>query len=193
MRIAIPEEHQAFPTAYVRKSYAPDIVLAGMRFSDATYANSKLSLREFEGARIRTAHINGCVLCLNWRSARDLPAYRKAIGKALDHSIAERGDAVPDEAFYAAVLDWRTSPVFSDRERLVIEYAELLGLDPHRAASDEDFWMRAKAAFSDEEIVDMSYCIACWMGLGRVTHALGLDSICSFGPAVTEDAEAQAA
>jgi hypothetical protein len=39
-----------------------------------------------------------------------------------------------------------------------------------------------KAAFSDEEIVDLSYCIAGWMGLGRVGHALGTDRVCAFVP-----------
>ncbi len=36
-----------------------------------------------------------------------------------------------------------------------------------------------KSAFSDDEIVDLSYCIAGWMGMGRVTHALGFDAVCA--------------
>ena len=40
----------------------------------------------------------------------------------------------PDEAFYAAVHEWRTSPVLSEREKLAIEYAEKVGLDPKALA-----------------------------------------------------------
>ncbi|MET0657849.1 MAG: hypothetical protein ABW110_06795 [Steroidobacteraceae bacterium] len=63
---------------------------------------------------------------------------------------------------------------------MAIRYAEGLGMDPHGIAQDEEFWRHMKAAFSDGEIVDLSYCIAAWMGLGRVTHALGMDGVCSF-------------
>lgn len=189
MRVTIPDDYMAFPSAYVRKTYATDIVQAAVRFSEMTYAHSKLSLREFEGARMRTAHINGCELCMNWRSARDLPGYLKMLGRPADGSVASNG-ALPDEAFYAAVLDWKTSDQFSDRERLAIQYSELLGTNPHGAAVDEAFWAQAKAHFSDDEIVDLSYCIACWMGLGRVAHVLGLDSVCAAPMAVPEAVEA---
>ena len=51
--------------------------------------------------------------------------------------------------------------------------------EPKAIAADEDFWERAHAVFTDAEIVDLAYCIACWMGLGRMTHVLGLDGLCS--------------
>ena len=55
-----------------------------------------------------------------------------------------------------------------------------MGESPDRIAQDEEFWARANAAFSDDEIVDLSYAIASWMANGRVLHALGLDTVCSF-------------
>ena len=64
---------------------------------------------------------------------------------------------MPDEAFYAAVHEWRTSTVLSEREKLAIEYAEKVGLDPKALATDEDFWARYKAALSDDEIVDLAF------------------------------------
>ena len=36
----------------------------------------------------------------------------------------------------------------------------------------------SRYVFSDEEITDLTYCIAGWMGMGRVAHVLGLDSNC---------------
>jgi alkylhydroperoxidase family enzyme len=50
--------------------------------------------------------------------------------------LAFRGEA-PDEASYAAVIDWRTSNMFSYRERLAIEFAERLSLEPQGFARDE--------------------------------------------------------
>jgi hypothetical protein len=50
-----------------------------------------------------------------------------------------------------------------------------MGENPHGIAQAEDFWVRLKAAFSDNEIVDLSYCLAAWIGLGRATHVLGMD------------------
>jgi alkylhydroperoxidase family enzyme len=178
VRVEIPADAIGDPVAYVKDHYAVDIVRAGMNFSATTY-HSKLSLREFEGARLRTAQINGCQICQSRRSARDLPSYFDRFGGSLEGSVASNGE-VPEESFYVAVDDaWRESTIFSERERLAIDYAERLGTDPIKVAYDEDFWTQMKNAFSDDEIVDLSYCVAAWMGLGRVTHALGFDSVCA--------------
>ena len=180
MRIDIPAEHQFQPIAYVKDNYAQGIVEAALAFSRATYQHTKLTLREFEGARMRTAQINGCELCQTFRSGRDAEEYLSSFdGDA--SSIVTRGHIAPDEAFYDAVADWKLSPLFSDRERAAIEYADGVGLDPHGIARDEDFWRRARSLFSDDELVDLSYCIAAWIGNGRVSHALGIDGICQVG------------
>jgi alkylhydroperoxidase family enzyme len=179
MRIYMPAEHQANPVAHLAEHYAPKIVTAGLAFSKEGYQHSKLSLREFEGARARTAEINGCRVCQQFRAARDLPGFFAAFGGSTFESVAARGPA-PDDAFYENVSRWRDSPLFS--ERVAIAYAEGLGLDPHGIASDEAFWAKAKANFSDDEIVDISCCIASWIGFGRLTHALGMDGVCTFVP-----------
>ncbi|MXO74752.1 hypothetical protein GRI40_05895 [Altererythrobacter aerius] len=54
-----------------------------------------------------------------------------------------------------------------------------MGRDPKGIAGDEEFWSEFKSAFADTEIVDLSYCIAGWMGLGRVAHVLGVDAACA--------------
>jgi alkylhydroperoxidase family enzyme len=182
MRIEFTAEEQLSPIEHLAKRYAGDIVRAGLAFSAAGYQYSKLSLREFEGARIRTAQLNGCQICQNWRSQQDLIGYFAAFEGDYENSVATNGTP-PDEAFYRSIDDWRAAYNLSDRERLAIEYAEGLGASPRDIARDEDFWERFKAAFSDEEIVDLSYCIANWMGLGRVTHALGMDGACNIGVA----------
>jgi len=187
MRIAAPAGHDGTPISLIATLYTPEIGKAAMEFSRVTYVHSKLSLREFEAARMITAQINGCQLCQNWRSAADLPLYLKQIGNGESDTVANRGD-VPDEAFYLAVADWRNATLFTPRERIAIEMAERMGVDPKGIAADEDFWVRIHALYTDAEIVDLTYCISCWMALGRMTHVLGLDGLCSL-PAALEAAE----
>lgn len=167
--------------------HAPEIMEAAMTFSAVTYAHSKLPLRVFEGARAVTAELNGCALCQGFRAARDLP---RLYGPDA-HTVADNGPA-PDNEFYVQVSNWRTSDLYDDREKLAIEYAERLGTDPKGVANDEEFWARAKALFSDAEFIDLSWCIASWMGQGRVIHALGLDGVCALGNVEPEVAAAPA-
>ncbi|SCW59680.1 Alkylhydroperoxidase family enzyme, contains CxxC motif [Sphingobium faniae] len=177
MRIEPVEGREEIPTGLLGTIYAPEIGRAAMEYSRVTYAASRLSLREFEAARVVTAYINGCQLCQNWRSAVDLPLYLKSLGEDGTPSVANNGPA-PDDDFYRAIATWRDATLFSPREKIAMELAEGMGEKPKKIAADEEFWARARALYSDAEIVDLSYCIACWMGLGRMTHVLGLDGIC---------------
>lgn len=155
-RIDIPEGLD--PMAYVFGIANPGIGAAAGGFSGATYAHSTLPLREFEAARYRIAQINDCQLCLTWRSERE-------------------GQGPVGEELYAAVADWRTDPSLSDRERLAAEYAERYALD-HRNL-DADFWDRMRAAYTDDEIVELTLCLAQWLGLGRLNQVLGIDVACT--------------
>lgn len=174
MRVALPEASKDKPLSLAGRLYAPDIAEAAAAFSRATYAHSKLSLREFEAARIMTARLNGCVLGRNWRSAVDAPPYLTSLGGADAPALLAAGEA-PDENFYEDILNWRGAPHYSPRERVAIELAERMGAQPQSIARDEGFWGQAKSLFSDAELIDLGYCIACWMGLGRMTHVFGLD------------------
>jgi alkylhydroperoxidase family enzyme len=185
LRIDVPEAHQSDPYSYMAAHYAPAMIAAGGAFARGTYTQSILSLREFEAARVRTAQINGCLVCLNFRAARDVPSMLKSMGADGSRSVIDAGDP-PDEAFYEAIGDWRTSPLFSERERIAIEFAERFGTEPKSLAADEGFWTRARAAFTNEEIVDLAHCTASWVGLGRVAHVLGLDTVCMNAPAEEE-------
>ncbi len=177
IRITVPPEEGADPYGHAARHYAREIMGAAGAFAKAVYQHSILSLREFEGARTRIAQINGCLICQQFRAARDAPSMFAATGVRPDRLVSDNGPA-PDEAFYAAVEQWRSSPLFSDRERIAIEFAERFALEPKVIAADEDFWTRAHALYSDAEIVDLAHSAAAWMGLGRVAHVLGFDSVC---------------
>jgi len=177
IRIDIPEHEAGDPYSYATRVHGRELMEAAGHFSKAVYQHSILSLREFEGARFRTAQINGCIICQQFRAARDAGAMFAASGQRPDRLVTDNGPA-PDEAFYADVEHWRTSPLFSDRERTAIEFAERFAQEPKVIADDEAFWQRAHALFSDTEIVDLAHSVAAWVGLGRVAHVLGFDSVC---------------
>jgi alkylhydroperoxidase family enzyme len=162
-RVAVPADKD--PMMHVWGALAPALTQPAAAFSSAVYASSKLGLREFEAARIRIALVNDCNVCLNWRSARDVP------GKADDP------DAVP-EAFYADVLDARYENLTA-RERLSADFATKFAAD--HLAIDDDMWAQLHEHFSDDEIVDLSLCVGAWIAFGRLNRVLDIDGACRVG------------
>ena len=127
---------------------------AGMgALSEAVYGNSQLPVREREAARWTIALINDCAVCRDTR-AKD---------------GAEVG---ADEPFYAEVTDWRASTELSEREKLAAEFAERFALD--HLAMDDAFWDRLHAAFSDEELADLTICCGMFLGMGRTLAVVGV-------------------
>ena len=151
--------------------YAKEISSAGNAFAYAIYEHSKLPLRVFEAARIATAMINGCQICMNWQTKRDVAQM------GIEKGVIDNGIA-PDESFYNEILNKDYSNL-STREILAVNYAILMGNKPKELSKDDNFWDEMKKVFTDQEITDLTYCIAGWMGMGRVAHVLGLDQNCS--------------
>ena len=127
---------------------------AGMgALSEAVYTNSRLPVREREAARWTIALINDCAVCQDTRA------------KDGEH-------AGIDEGFYAQVADWRSSDALSERERLAAEFAQAFALD-HLSMSD-GLWGRLRAAFSDDELADLTMCCGMFLGLGRTLAVIGV-------------------
>ena len=82
-----------------------------------------------------------------------------------------------NEEFYSKLLDNNLEDL-TDKELIAVKFANAMGKNPKKLSKDEKFWTEVKNAFSDAEITDLTYCIAGWMGMGRVAHVLGLDSNC---------------
>ena len=160
-RISVPPEQD--PLAYLWGQLAPDLTSAAAQMSDAIYHRSRLPLREFEAARVRIAHINDCNVCLNWRTARDVPGR------------ADSPDAIGEE-FYANVGANPSWPGFTERERLAAEFAERYAL-AHRDM-DDDLWTRLHANFTDEELVDLALCVGSWLAFGRLNRVFDVDGAC---------------
>jgi len=111
-------------------------------------------VRVWEAARIRIAQLNECPVCLSFRAA----------------SVKEQG---VDEDFYAHVADHDTSTLYSEPERLAIAYAERFAID--HLAIDDAFFDRLRSVFTDAEILDLTICLAAFLGLGRLLRVLGID------------------
>jgi alkylhydroperoxidase family enzyme len=176
VRIEIPDTHGENPMVDLATVYAPDIVQSGMRFSSVVYEKTKLSLRELEATRYRTAQINGCTYCQSWRSGSDVPKYLAKMGRSGELGVAANGTE-PDEQFYSDISEGALSSL-TIREQLAVQFADAMGNDPKALAADEQFWSQMKAHFSDYEIVDLTFSVAAFLGLGRAMHVLGLDTVC---------------
>lgn len=164
-RVTVPGGRD--PLAYVWGDLAPALSGPAAAYSTAVYERSTLSLREFESARITIASVNQCLLCLGWRTARDVPGR------------GEDPDAVPD-TFYEDIVTHRWDSA-SPRERLAAEFAERYATD--HAAMDDELWDRLHAAFSDAELVDLGLCVASWLALGRFNQVFDIDGACRVTPA----------
>jgi len=91
--------------------------------------------------------------------------------------VTKNGEA-PDDSFYSNLLNDNLEDL-SSQELVAVRFAKAMGIEPQKLAKDEKFWAEVKEVFTDAEITDLTYCIAGWMGMGRVAHVLGLDSNCS--------------
>jgi alkylhydroperoxidase family enzyme len=107
---------------------------------------------------MRIAELTACEACATFRAP----------------SVVEAG--VVDDV-YAHVSEWRTWPDYTDRQRLAIEYADRFATD--HGSLDDDFFVTLRAAFSDEEILDLTLCVAVFLGLGRTLAVLGVDQSCA--------------
>jgi alkylhydroperoxidase family enzyme len=166
------------------QSVRPKMAAATVALSQAVYQETTLSYREAEAARIRIAHINGCLLCRDFRLVDGLADLLRRQNSSERANIVDSRGEPPSPAFYEAVPDWRKSELFSDRERLAIEYAERIAESPRDLPYDDGFWERMHARFDEGEIVDLTYSITTWIATGRFVHALGLDGVCPTQPAL---------
>jgi AhpD family alkylhydroperoxidase len=121
------------------------------RLVDAAYHKSILPVRVREAARIRIAQLNECRVCLAFRA---------------DAVVAE---GLGDD-FYGAV--GAPDGELAEQERLAVEYAERFALD--HTSIDDAFMERLRLWFTDPEILDLTICLAAFLGLGRTLHVLGI-------------------
>lgn len=151
-RITIPEGPGGDPVQVW--TLRPEMGEAVGVMIDAAYHKSRLPARVREAARMRIAELNDCAICHGFRAS------------------SFRAEGV-DDALYANVSCYRDDARYSPQERLAIEYAERFAAD-HRSIDDE-FFARLRAAFADDEILDLTICLSTFLGLGRLLNVLGIE------------------
>ena len=80
------------------------------------------------------------------------------------------------EELYAHVAEYRSWPGYTDRERLAVEFAERFVVD--HTNMDDEFFVRLRGCFADDEIVDLGLCVAIFLGLGRFLRVLDISEPC---------------
>ncbi|HWT02835.1 MAG TPA: carboxymuconolactone decarboxylase family protein [Pyrinomonadaceae bacterium] len=107
------------------------------------------SLREL--VYFRVSQINGCAYCLDMHS-KDL-----------------RAGGETEQRLY--LLDaWRESPFYTERERAALAWAEAVTLVTEGHVPDEDY-ERARAQFSEEELVNLTLAVVGINGWNRLNIA----------------------
>lgn len=89
---------------------------------------------------IRVSQINGCVFCLD-----------------MHHKEARIHGERELRLYHMAA--WRESPLFSEKERAALEWAELLTKIGEHGVSDQDF-DKVRSFFSEKEVSDLTFHVA---------------------------------
>lgn len=127
-----------------------------------------LSAREREGMRILGAVKTNCPICAGMRLWRDWPGFSSG--------------EIPEEFYENAIATNLSWPGFSERERLLIEFADRFENDIDNVNSDDALWTRMHAHLTEPEIGDLVIMLATWVGTGHALKALGIGSVCAVPP-----------
>ena len=102
---------------------------------------------------VRVSQLNGCRFCIDINSA----------------TLIKRGVA-PEKV--EALDNWQSSRLFSEHERIALEYTEAVTLRSN--AIDEDLMERLKKHFDDDAIVELTALIAFQNLSSKFNSALGV-------------------
>ena len=101
--------------------------------------------------KLRASQINGCAHCIDM------------------HTKELRADGESEQRLY--LLDaWHESPFYSERERAALAWTEAVTLVTDGHVPDE-VYEQARAAFSDEELVNLTMAIVAINGANRLNIA----------------------
>jgi len=116
-------------------------------------AKSSLDRSLLELLYFRVSQINGCALCLDVHS-KNLRAWGET-----------------EQRLYV-IPAWREVPLFSDKERSALAWAESLTKIRNGLVTDEIF-AEVRKHFSDVELIDLTMAIIAINGYNRINIAFG--------------------
>ena len=168
-RVDVPQDSE--PLVHILNHLGSDkLVDARQRMFRTIYdaPETTLTAREREGMRILGAARTNCPICAGMRLWRDWPGFS--------------GEEIAEE-FYQNAIDCNYNwDGFTDREKLLIEFADRFESDIEGINGDEELWKRMHALLNEEEIGDTVIMLATWVGTGRALKALGIGSVCVVPP-----------
>jgi AhpD family alkylhydroperoxidase len=145
----------------------PGLARAVAAYNDAVFA-STLDWRLHELVRMRVAQINGCLVCLAWRTP-----------EAIDAGVTE--DLLDGVAGYAG------NPAYTAAEQIALEFTERFCTDS--SAIGDDLLGRLGEHFDAGEIVELALVIGKYLSQGRFMQVLGLDqAACAVPTGLTQGA-----
>lgn len=168
-RVDVPEGRE--PLEYILNNLGTKILVeCRQRMFRTIYdaPETTLTPREREGMRILGAVRSNCPICSGMRLWRDWPGF---CAEEISEDFYQNAIAVN--------LDWKG---FSERERLLVEFADRFERDIDGINGDEQLWHRMHTHLSDTEIGDLVIMLATWIGTGRALKALGIGSVCAIPP-----------
>jgi len=145
-------------------SLRPGFATAVGAMNAATFA-STLDWRLHELVRMRIVQINGCTVCLAWRTPQAVAA------------------GLTEDDLQGVAL-WRTSSQYSETEKAALEFTELFCGDS-TSVSDE-LMARLESHFDAGEIVELALVIGKYLSQGRFMQVLGLDQTCDVPAEMTD-------
>ena len=104
---------------------------------------------------VRVSQLNGCRFCVDINSA----------------TLLKRGVAAEK---IDALVDWAASPLFDERERVALDYAEAVTLRANTV--DDRLFARLRTHFDDDAIVELTALVAFQNLSSKFNSALGVPS-----------------
>ncbi len=101
-----------------------------------------------ELVKLRASQINGCAFCIDM------------------HTKDARAEDETEQRLYALVA-WRETPFFTERERAALAWTEAVTL-VHQGHVPDDVYRLAHSHFSDQELVDLTLAIVAINGWNRL-------------------------
>ncbi|MGH8780073.1 carboxymuconolactone decarboxylase family protein [Paraburkholderia sp.] len=126
---------------------SPDVTKAMLALGERV-GRSSIEKPLAELVRLRASQLNGCAFCVDMHA-----------------TDARKGGET--ERRLTAVVVWRETPFFTDRERAALEWTEAVTLIAQTHVPD-DVWEAVKPHFSDQEIADLTLLIVAINGWNRI-------------------------
>ena len=148
-----PAERGAEPIEVI--AHAPELLRGLMAHQQAAAQANRVPTRLKHLAELKAATLTNCEYCID-----------------LGSQVSRRAGLSDEELL--ALPTYRASPLFSELEKLVLDYA--VGVTRTPVDVSDELFARLRAHFDPAQLVELTHAIALENLYGRCNHALGIGS-----------------